>query len=243
MESKPENRIGPPDYEVTRVKDWNPEMQPREKARLYGIASLTKSELLALVLRSGRKGYPVTRMCSDILSANNDSLMLLARRQFAELKRYHGVGPAMALQIQAVMELGKRMSLESIGTKPTMRNSADIYQFMRPTLGSIDHEEIHALYLNQRNQVMESRMITTGSATASLFDTKQMLRDALLAGAQGLVMCHNHPSGNLLPSPADDKITRNLIRGCNAIDMRLLDHVIVTADGFYSYADNGRLNE
>lgn len=241
MESKSENRIAGPHYEVSKVKDWNPDMRPREKALKYGISTLTKAELLAIILRSGRQGYPITRMCSDILNANDDSLMLLARRQLAELKRYHGVGPAMALQIQAVMELGKRMSLESIGTKPSMRNSADIYQFMRPTLGSLDHEEIHALYLNRRNQVMESRMITAGSATSSLFDTKQMLRDALLGGAQGLVMCHNHPSGNLLPSPADDKITGDLVRGCNAIDMRLIDHVIVTADGYYSYADNGRL--
>ncbi|MDE7160453.1 MAG: DNA repair protein RadC [Muribaculaceae bacterium] len=238
-----ENEFETIDYGVARVKDWNPDMRPREKAKQYGMSVLSKSELLAIILRSGRKGYPVTRMCADILAANDDSLMRLAQRQPAELLAFHGVGEAMALQIRAIIELGKRMNLESIGTKPTIRCAEDIYQFMRHTLGGLDHEEIHALFLNRRNQVMETRMITSGSATASLFDTKMILRQAIFAGAQGLIMCHNHPSGNLMPSPQDDKITRSLLKGCNAIDLRLLDHVIVTANGYYSYADSNRLHE
>ncbi len=238
-----ENEFDTIDYGVAKVKDWNPEMRPREKALKYGMSALTKAELLAIILRSGRQGYPVTRMCADILAANDDSLMRLAQRQTAELLTFRGVGEAMALQIHAIIELAKRMNIESIGTKPSIRCADDIYQFMRHTLGGLDHEEIHALFLNRRNQVIETRMITSGSATASLFDTKQMLRQAIFAGAQGLIMCHNHPSGNLVPSPADDKITRSLFRGCSAIDLRMLDHVIITAGGFYSYADNDRLHD
>lgn len=231
-----------PDYGARNtVKDWDPDQQPRERAMRYGCGSLSKAELLAIVLRTGMPGYPVTEMCRDLMKRHGDRLHEVAGQPLKRLTEIRGLGEVKALQILAIMELGKRMALESIGERPTIRSAADIRQIMVNVIGNLDHEEIHVLLLNRRNQVTHRRMITSGTATASLFDPKQILKYALLEGALGLIMCHNHPSGNLMPSSQDDKITKKMKEACEAVDITFLDHVIITAQGYYSYNDEGRL--
>lgn len=215
--------------------------QPREKALKYGCGALSNHELLAIILRTGTPGYRITDMTADLLRVNGNSLLRLARREISELKRIRGLGDTKALQILALMEIGRRMAIESVGEKPVIRNSADIYSLMKPIIANLDHEEIHIVMLNRRNQVTATQRITSGSPVASLFDVKMILRSALLEQAQNIIMCHNHPSGNLTPSPQDDNITRLLSQACRTVDLRMLDHVIVTNEGYYSYADKARL--
>ena len=230
----------PPAVPLT-VKDWDPELQPREKALKYGIDTLSKPELLSIIMRTGQKGIPVTDVCASLLKRCGDSFSNLAKMSHREICLEKGIGRVKGLEIMAIMEIGRRMAREDIGERPLIRSSKDIFDLMRYDIGTLPHEEIHLIFLNRGNRVTEVRKMTQGSATASLFDLKMFLKEALLANAQGVIMCHNHPSGQRRPSPEDDNITRRLKRGCESIDLNMLDHIIITSDGFYSYRDEGRL--
>ena len=228
------------------VKQMTSEERPRERAMLFGIESLTSAELLAIILRTGQPGLPVTELCRQLMGDNDNSLLKLERRSRKELMLTKGIGAAKALQIEAMMELMRRHMREAIDASTRQIDpisaSDNIYQRMRSRIANLDHEEIWILLLNRRNVVVKEFRVTSGSATASVFDSRMILKRALLEDACGLVMCHNHPSGNLMPSPQDDNITRRLHEACRALDIRMLDHVIVTVAGYYSYADRGRLN-
>ena len=194
------------------IKERDPEDRPMERAISHGCGVLSVSDLWALVLRTGQPGKPITELCREMMKSVG-TLHTLQRRSRKQLMSFKGIGITKAIQIEAVMELVNRLP----------------------------HEEIWVLYLNRRNQVTSKMMVTSGTATSSVFDLKKILKHALLEDAQGVVMCHNHPSGNLLTSPQDDSITRSLKRACDTMELRFLDHVVITASGFYSYRDNGKL--
>ena len=224
------------------MKDFDPEEQPREKAARHGCGVLTVPELLALILRTGTPGTPIIEMTRNLIDANGGSLHSLARRSAAEIMTIPGIGPTKALQVAAIMELAKRYFYEEESFRPTIiRSSADIHALMRFEIGNSPQEQIWLITLPRRNSVIGKHHLTTGSAVASIFDLKRALKSAILDEASGIILCHNHPSGNLRPSPQDDAITRALKEGAAKLDLRLLDHLIITAGGFYSYADEGRL--
>lgn len=225
---------------LLKVKDLLPDDQPRERAKKYGIASLSTPDLLALILRTGIPGNPITSMCRQIMSDNGNSLRRLMRRTREELMLTPGIGELKALQIEAIMELIKRYA-DEIPDDFRISTSADVHHLMKEQIGNLDHEEIWLLCLDRANRVTSRHRITSGTATASLFDAKMILKKALLDNAESVIMCHNHPSGILKPSPSDDEITHKLRNACNAINLRLLDHIIITASGCYSFADNGNL--
>ncbi|MBO4943761.1 MAG: DNA repair protein RadC [Muribaculaceae bacterium] len=222
------------------MRDYAEEDQPREKALRHGIGILSVPELLAIILRTGVTGHPVIELCRDILKDAGNSLHNLQRKTRQQLMQTKGIGPTKAIQIEAIMELTKRFVEEGCGERPVIRQSKDIYSLMRHEIGNLDHEEIWILLLNRRNQVIGRQRMTSGTANASLFDPKPILKYALLNNADGIIMVHNHPSGNNNPSPQDDTITRSLRDAAKAVELRMLDHVIVNAHSFYSYADNGR---
>lgn len=224
-----------------KVMDMSEGDRPREKALKYGISSLTDAELWAIILRVGTQGYPITTICRDLMRSCNESLRRLYQMEEAVLMMVEGIGPAKMLQVKAVMELGIRFAKEQPGKTRQIRSSEDIYEEFKYDVANKDHEEIWILYLNQSNKVIGREMITSGSAVASVFDQKSVVKRALMRNAQGLVMVHNHPSGNVAPSPQDDMITRRLAEGCKYLDLRMLDHLIVTTNGYYSYNDHGRL--
>ena len=224
------------------VKDMHEDDQPREKAMKYGIGSLANSELLALVLGIGKPGMPITQITRAIMEANDHKLLNLERRSFEELLDYPAIGPAKALQIMSVMELVRRYSRERIGERVVISSPQTIFEYMRPINGNLPHEEIWVLTLNRANQVVGKFCASSGGATATVFDLKKIIRKALSSGAEGIVLCHNHPSGNLIPSGPDDAITYKLRDACKLMDLRFLDHLIITSDGFYSYHDRGRLS-
>ncbi len=223
------------------VKDLTPEEQPRERALKHGVGVLSTSELWAIILRTGSQGNPITQLCRDMMNANDGKMHLLMRRSRNELLQIKGIGTTKLIQIEAVMELIKRYQAETIGERPKISMSNDVWDIMRYENGNLNHEEIWVLYLNQRNEVLCKKRLTSGTTTASLFDVKPIIKEALLSEAVGVILCHNHPSGNLLPSIPDDKITERLRDACKTFELRLLDHVIVTSDGHYSYRDQGRI--
>lgn len=228
-----------------KIKDLEVEQRPRERAMAFGIGSLTTAELLAIILRTGQPGLPVTELCRQLMYDNGNSLLRLERRSRKELMLTKGIGQAKALEIEAMMEIMRRYLREATDKASersfTIKSSADIYERMRYRIANLDHEEIWVILLNNKNDVITEFMATSGSAVASVFDQKMIVKRALLENASALAMCHNHPSGNLRTSTPDDQITVKLKKACELMDLRMIDHLIVTVAGYYSYADNGRL--
>lgn len=223
------------------VKELDPDQQPREKAEKFGCSVLEIHELWALILRTGTPGNPITDLCRAMMRENSGSLHKLERRSRQELRKIKGIGTTKSVQVEAVMELIKRYCSEEIPLDEPIRSSENIFSRMRLKIGNLDHEEVWVMFLNRRNQVTKELCLTTGSGTASIFDLHKTLKHALLENAEGIVLCHNHPSGGLEPSIQDTQITNDLKKGCDLLKMKLLDHVIVTAHGYYSYHDNGRI--
>lgn len=230
-----------PKEKMLTVKELDPEDQPRERALRHGIGVLSTPDLWAIILRTGMQGHPITEICRDIMRSCGGSLFNLERQEMEVLLGIPGIGELKALQIQAVMEITRRYMKETTTTGASIKCSTDIYNLMRPEIGNLPHEEIWILFLSRNNRVIGEKMITRGSSVASVFDLKKIMRDALARRAEGIVMVHNHPSGNLTPSLEDDQITRRLKEACRLMDIRMLDHVIVSADSYYSYQDQGRL--
>ena len=234
------------DYGATQavsrtVKDFDPDDQPREKAMKYGVRSLATADLFSLILRTGMPGIPVTEMCRNLMRACDNRLLLLERKSMEEIRAIEGIGPAKALQVLAVLELIRRYSTEKMGDRVRITCADSIYELMRPEIGNLPHEEIWALFLDQRHNLLATRRLSQGGATSTVFDVKSVIKQAILTRAEAVALCHNHPSGNLLPSPQDDALTRKFVDACKTVDLRMIDHVIVTTDGFYSYAHESTL--
>lgn len=226
---------------IKTVKEMDEDQQPREKAEKYGINVLSIPELWAIILRTGTPGYPITELCRDLMKANEGSLHRLERRTKQELCELKGIGSVKAIEIMAVMELIRKYLQEDIPNDEPIRSSVQIYERMRHKIGNLDHEEIWMLLLNRRNQVIKEMRITSGTGTSSVFDIKQVIKFAILENSEGMILCHNHPSGTLKPSPQDDKLTNELKEACRFMNIRLLDHIIVTINGYYSYNDSSKL--
>lgn len=233
--------VAEPTAKPFTVKELSADDQPRERALRYGIASLATADLLALIIRTGTNGTPVTTLMRELLKSHDGRLHNLERTPRKLLTRFKGIGEAKALQIEAIMELIRRYNAEEAPDNPIIKGSADTYRIMRPVIANLDHEEVWVLLLNRRNELFERQRITSGTGTASLFDVKMILKRALLANAEGVMMCHNHPSGNRNPSLQDDQITRQLNDGCRQLGLTFLDHVILTTHEYYSYHDEGKL--
>ena len=222
------------------VKDFDPDDQPRERAEKYGCGVLSVPDLLAIILRTGVPGMPVTELCREIMRQNSGKLHQLERRTRKELRTIKGIGLTKSIQIEAVMELMRRYAAEEPFQEAPITSSEQIFRRMRHSIGNLPHEEVWLLLLNRRNQVRQEICLTKGTSTASLFDVKMAIKHAIMENAEGVILAHNHPSGATRPSEADDRITREFKDACGFMKLRLLDHVIVTADGYYSYHDSGR---
>ena len=218
------------------------ELMPMEKAEKYGIEALKPSELLAIILRTGQPGFPITKLTADLMSRNENKLKVLERRSRSELMALPGIGKVKAFQIEAVLEIMRRYNREKIGDRPKIRTSKDIFLYMKDLAAKLEIENIWILLLNRSNSIIECRKVSQGGTSATVFDLKTILRQVLITpGIESVIMVHNHPSGNLRPSPQDDNITKTLKEGCRYIGIKMLDHIIVTQDSYYSYSDENRL--
>lgn len=220
------------------VKEMSADDRPRERALRYGISSLGTADLFAIILRTGTPGYPVTDLCRDMMRMNDGLLLNLERKNREQLMMLRGVGESKALQIEAVMEIVRRYGCEKIGERPQIKTSNDIYNYVRPRIANLPHEEMWVVMLNNANYVTGMQKVGEGGTTAVTVDVKKIVRLAILTRTERLIICHNHPSGIRIPSTADDNITRKLQNACTQCDILLMDHLIVTPDGYYSYNDS-----
>lgn len=226
---------------ILKIKDFDLADRPQEKAMEHGCSTLAIPDLLALLLRSGQPGIPITDLTRTLMHRHGNNLHNLERTQRKQLMLEKGVGTVKALQIEALFELIRRYNMETPEKRPRITGPDDIFDIMQNKIGNLPHEEIWALYLNRRNEVTSLSRITAGSSTASVFDAKKVIREALLNFAEGVILCHNHPSGTLRPSPQDDNMTNNFKEACRYMELRFLDHLIVTSAGYYSYSQEGKI--
>ena len=225
-----------------KIKDWSNDERPRERVMALGPEAVSNAELLAILIGSGTPEVTSVDLMRKVLSEHGDSLRALGTLSRQELEKYNGIGPAKAVAIQAAMELGKRLLLETKGPKAKFTSSADAHDYFRVKMSDMPHEECHLLLLNVKNQFMGHHVVSRGGISESSVDVRLVLRHALIAGAPNLILAHNHPSGNPMPSRQDDDLTMRLQKACQTIGLRLLDHIIIGDDSYYSYADEGRVS-
>ena len=222
------------------INRWAEEDRPREKMMSKGAQALTNAELLAILIGSGSGDDSAVSLMQKVLASYGDSLDRVGRLSVEELCHFKGIGPAKAITILAACELGRRRAVEQ-PERRQVRSAAQVYDFFYPTMRDLAVEECHVLLLNQSSVVLDSVRIGVGGLTETVVDVRIILREALLKRATSLILCHNHPSGNLRPSTHDDSLTNQLREAARLLNLNLADHVIFTDNGYYSYADEGRL--
>lgn len=224
------------------ITSWAEEDRPREKLLTKGVFSLSINELIAILLRSGSGGVSALDLARRILGDCGNDLNQLARLSIDELMgRYKGMGIAKAASIVAAMELGRRRMLEGMADAPLLTTSRDVYNYLRPRLGDLDHEEFWIVALMGGGRVKGSERLFSGGWNLTSVDVRMIFRRLLELKVVAFVIAHNHPSGNLVPSRQDVDLTSKIKEAGRLLDITLLDHVIVSMNGYYSFADEGAL--
>ena len=230
------------EYKHLSIKEWALEDRPREKLIAKGISSLSDAELLAILIGSGSSKESAVDLAKKILIDSNNNLNELGKKSIADLKkRYHGVGDAKAISIVAALELGRRRKGDDAYKKPKIKTSNDVFDLMQPILGDIPHEEFWVLLLNRSNSVITKFKISQGGISGTVIDVRLILKPAIDNLASSIILCHNHPSGNTLPSDADEKITKKIAGSADIMDIKVLDHIIVTDKSYFSFSDEGKM--
>lgn len=224
------------------IKDWAEEDRPREKMLLKGVSALSDAELLGILIGSGNKSETAVELSQRILHSVSNNLNTLGKLEIKDLiKDFKGIGEAKAITIVAALELGKRRKLSEALVSPQITSSKDVYDIFHPILADLKHEEVWVLFLNRANKVVKNIQISKGGLTATVVDIRLIMKEGIQTLASAMVLCHNHPSGNTHPSDDDDQITKRLKDAGHIMDIRLLDHIIVCDNSYYSYMDTGRL--
>ena len=225
-----------------RIADLDDSDKPREKALSQGIRSLSNAELLAIIFGSGLPGKSVISMSQEILASCDNRLSRLSRLSIHEMKkRFKGIGTAKAISLVAAFELGLRTRDEDAALDTQIKNSTDIYNMMRVKLQRLEYEEFWVLYLSRSNRVIFEECMSKGGVSGTVTDIRLILKRAIELLASGIILVHNHPSGNLRPSPDDDRITTKAKEAAKLLDINVLDHLIITPTDYFSYNDNGRI--
>ncbi len=224
-----------------KIKDWALEDRPREKLLYKGISSLSDAELLAILIGSGSNDKSAVDLAREILNIASNNLNRLGKLDVHDLVKLKGIGTAKAINIMAALELGRRRKSAEIMESPKIRSSNDVYSIFNPLLADLTHEEFWLLYLNRSNKILSRHKLSQGGISGTITDVRLIIKKAIELLASSIIICHNHPSGNLDPSEADTRITQKIKEAAGYFDISLLDHIIVTDNGYYSYADNGTL--
>ncbi|MBT8238270.1 MAG: DNA repair protein RadC [Croceitalea sp.] len=220
------------------IKNWADDDKPREKLLSKGRSVLSDAELIAILIGSGSKKESAVALSKRILGSVNNNLTDLGKLSVKQLMQFKGIGEAKAVTIAAALEMGRRRRKDDESEKITKINaSSDVFELLQPILGDLPHEEFWILYLNNSNKVLHKEQLSKGSITGTLVDVRLVLKKALEYAAVGLVLAHNHPSGTLKPSNADKQITEKLKNAASALDIRVLDHLIITQRKYFSFAD------
>lgn len=227
--------------EKLSISQWAEEDRPREKMMMHGVSALSNAELLAILIGSGSKDESAVELMRKVLDSYENSLNRLGKCSVEDLCRFKGIGPAKAITILAASELGKRRKDEKTEERKQMRCSKDIYEYLHPIMCDLPTEECWVMLLNQASKIIDVIKISQGGLASTQVDVRCVLREALLKRATSIILSHNHPSGNIRPSADDDRLTQALFQAAKVMNIRMLDHVIVSDGKYYSYADEGRI--
>jgi DNA repair protein RadC len=225
----------------TSIKNWATDDRPREKLLAKGAEALSDSELLAILINNGHREKSAVDIARELLLLGNNNLSELGRLDLSALRGVKGIGEAKAITIAAALELGRRRHASAALSRTAIGSSRDVADFLRTTIKDNSREVFAILYLNRANKVCHFEIISRGGITGTVADPRLIMRGALEKNATGIILCHNHPSGNLTPSAADAALTQKIAEGARLFDITLLDHIIVSEEGYFSFADEGRL--
>lgn len=220
------------------IKHWSDDDKPREKLVRKGKSVLSDAELLAILIGSGSRNESAVALAKRILASTNNNLNELGKLSIKQLMQFKGIGEAKAVTIAAALEIGRRRRGETAQKITKITSSKSVFELLQPFMGELPHEEFWIVYLNNANTVMHSALLSKGGITGTLVDVRLVLKQALELGAVGLILAHNHPSGTLKPSEADKQVTNKLKVAAEALDIKVLDHVIITQQDYFSFADN-----
>ena len=221
------------------IKDWDEAAMPREKLERLGAAALSDAELLAILIGSGSIKESAVDLMKRVMSDCNNNLNTLGKLTITDLMKYNGVGPAKAITILAACELGKRRQAEKPEERVKLDSALAIYKEMHPVMQDLDVEEGWVLLMNQNFKLIKKMCISRGGLTETAIDVRVIIKQAIMSNATVIALWHNHPSGGLRPSGADDSLTNKVKDACNLMRLFFLDHVFITDGGYYSYSEEG----
>ncbi len=221
------------------IHQWAEDDRPREKFLLKGKSALSDSELLAILIGSGSRNESAVQLCQRILASTNHNLNLLGKLSISQLTEFKGIGEAKAIAIAAALELGRRRGSEEALILDKISSSKAVFELMHPIIGELPHEEFWVLYLNNSNKVLYKSQLSKGGLTSTIVDVRLIFKTALEQNATSIILTHNHPSGKLMASEQDIQVTKRIKLASQQLDIALLDHIIITENGFYSFNDQG----
>ena len=221
------------------IKNWSEDDKPREKLMLKGSTSLSDAELVAILIGSGSRDESALSLSKRILSSVDNKLNTLDKLSIKQLMKFKGIGEAKAISIAAALELGKRRKSEEKSIPKVISSSRDVFEIMQPIIGELPHEEFWVVYLNNSNKVIYKSQLSKGGMTGTVVDVRLIFKMALEQGAVSIILTHNHPSGKLQASEADKQITTKLKIAGDQLDIKVLDHIIITELGYFSFQDEG----
>lgn len=227
--------------EKLTIKSWALDDRPREKLVAKGKNALSDAELIAILIGSGNRNESAVALSKRILNSVKGNINALAKLSVEKLMTFKGIGEAKAISIITGLELGKRRQLERALEKPKITSSKDGFNIMQPIIGDLEHEEFWVLFLNNSNKVLAKNQISKGGLTATIVDVRLLFKQALELTSVAMIVCHNHPSGKLEPSSADKQLTQKIKQAGTTLDIKLLDHLIITEKAYFSFADEGLL--
>ena len=221
------------------ITDWSEEDRPREKLMMKGKEALSNAELMAILIGSGSRNESAVALSKRILSST-DNLNSLGKMSISQLMNFKGIGEAKAIAIIAALELGRRRRSEDASEyEKKVTSSKMVFEMMQPIIGELSHEEFWVIFLNNSNKIISKAQLSKGGITGTIVDVRLVFRLALENRAIGLILCHNHPSGSLVPSEADKQITNKIKLAGESLDVKVLDHLIITETKYYSFVDEG----
>lgn len=223
------------------IKDWAPDDRPREKLMIKGAGALSDSELLAIFIRAGDASRNAIELARVVLNNCQDSILELGRHSVRDLMKIKGIGQAKAVTLVAALELGRRWHVRNASHCPIVKDSREVERYLRPLLVNLTIEVFGVLYLAQSGKIKEFEIISKGGITSTTVDPRLIFRKALETGAVSIIVCHNHPSGSIRPSKADEALTQKILQGSKYLDIKLLDHIIIGDKEYFSFADEGLL--
>ncbi len=223
------------------IKNWKEDDRPREKLALKGKNSLSDAELIAILIGSGNKQESAVDLSKRILTFVNNNLNELAKLSVNDLTQFKGIGEAKAITIITALELGRRRRLEEALVRPKITSSKAVFEIMQPIIGELAHEEFWVLYLNNSNKIIYKYQLSSGGITGTLVDVRILFKKALELSAVAIILCHNHPSDSLKPSKSDINLTKKIQAAGKILDIKILDHLLITEKAYFSFADSNLL--